>query len=270
MTPPHSVMKRGPPVGDRIDYDRMAPSYDRGRALSSEAADEWRVALRDYLSPSRGLLLDLGSGTGVWSVLLADWFDIEVAAIEPSAGMRRRAAHNRRHPRVLYSGGKAERIPIKDRSCDHAWLSTVIYHFPDLTGCARELRRVLKPGGRVFIRNAFSGRTEDIVWTRFFPSAHRLADATLPTVEATVEAFSVAGFERESLTGIAEILAPNLRAYYEKVRTRADSFLTQISDEDFERGLASLDKAAAEEPRAPVVSRLDLLILHERPGPAET
>jgi ubiquinone/menaquinone biosynthesis C-methylase UbiE len=250
-------------VGDRIDYDRMAPSYDRGRALSPEAADEWRLALNDYLSPSAGPLLDLGSGTGIWSVLLADWFDIDVAAIEPSAGMRRRAARHRRHPRVLYVGGEAERIPIKDRSCGHAWLSTVIYHIPDLTSCALELRRVVKPGGRVFIRNAFSGRTGDIMWTRFFPSAHRLADATLPTVEATVQAFWVAGFERESLTGVAEISAPNLGAYYEKVRTRADSFLTQIDDEDFERGLASLDIAAAEEPPAPVVSRLDLLILHD-------
>ena len=104
------------------------------------------------------------------------------------------------------------------------------------------------------------------MWTRFFPSAHRLADATLPTVEATVEAFSAAGYERESLASVAETSAPNRRAYYEKVQTRADSFLTQITDEDFERGLAALSKAAEEEPPAPVVSRLDLLVLRERPA----
>ncbi len=264
-TPPHSVKMMSPPVSDRIDYDRMAASYNRGRALSSEAAEEWRFALSDYLSPSPGLLLDLGSGTGVWSVLLADWFDIDVVAIEPSEGMRRQAADCRSHHRVLYAGGEAERIPIKDHSCSHAWLSTVIYHVVDLARCAREIRRVVKPGGRVFIRNAFSGRTNDIMWTRFFPSAHRLADATLPTVKSTVEAFSVAGYEKESLASVAEISAPNLRSYYEKVRTRADSFLTQISDEDFKRGLASLDIAAEEEPPGPVLSRLDLLVLRERP-----
>jgi ubiquinone/menaquinone biosynthesis C-methylase UbiE len=256
----------GRQVSGRIDYDRMASSYDRGRALSPAAAEEWRLALSDYLSPPEGPLLDLGSGTGVWSVLLADWFDIDVVAIEPSEGMRRQAVDSRRHHRVRCAGGVAERIPIKDRSCNHAWLSTVIYHISDLTRCAREIRRVLKPGGRVFIRNAFSGRTEHIMWTRFFPSAHRLADATLPAVEATAEAFSVAGYEKESLASVAEISAPNLRAYYEKVQSRADSFLTQISDEEFERGLTLLAMAVEEEQPDPVVSRLDLLVLRERSG----
>ena len=138
----------------RVDYNRMATRFDRGRALSPEAAAGWRLALSDYLSPSERPLLDLGSGTGVWSVLLADWFDTDIVAIEPSEGMRRQAAGNRRHERVLYAGGEAERIPIKDCSCSHAWVSTVIYHIPDLTRCARELRRVVKPGGLVFIRNA--------------------------------------------------------------------------------------------------------------------
>ncbi|MDQ3659862.1 MAG: class I SAM-dependent methyltransferase [Actinomycetota bacterium] len=257
-------------MSDRIDYDRMAVSYDRGRALSPEAADGWRRALSDYLSLSDGPVLDLGSGTGVWSVLLADWFDTDVVAIEPSEGMRRQAADNRLHPRVLYAGGEAERIPIKDRSCSYAWLSTVIYHVSDLTRCARELRRVLEPGGLVFIRNAFAGRTGDIKWTRFFPSAHRLADTTLPTVKATVKAFSVAGYVKENLVSVAEVSAPNLCAYFEKVRMRADSFLTQISDEEFDRGLAALATAAYEEQPAPVLSRLDLLVLRERAGLRES
>ncbi len=253
-------------MGKRIDYDRMAASYDRGRALSPEAADSWRVALSPYLSPPGGLLLDLGSGTGVWSVLLADWFDTDVVAIEPSEGMRRQAAGKRRHARVLYAGGEAERIPIEDRSCRHAWLSTVIYHIPDLTRCTRELRRVVMPDGRIFIRNAFSGRTGDIMWTRFFPSARRLAEATLPTIEATIEAFSVVGYEKETVVGVPEISAPSLRGYYERVRTRADSFLTQITDEEFKSGLAALATAAEEEPSEPVISRLDLLVLRRRAG----
>jgi hypothetical protein len=90
-----------------------------------------------------------------------------------------------------------------------------------------------------------SGRTEHIMWTRFFPAAHR---------------------RKESLASVTEISAPSLRTYYEKVRTRADSFLTQISDVDFERGLASLAMAVEEEPPAPVLSRLDLLVLRERSG----
>jgi ubiquinone/menaquinone biosynthesis C-methylase UbiE len=120
-------------------------------------------------------------------------------AVEPSEGMRRQAADKRTHPRVSYIGGDAVRIPLRNGSCSHAWVSTVIHHIPDLSRCARELRRVLLPGDRVLIRNAFSGRMDSIMWARFFPSARRLADENGPTVEGTVKAFSVAGFQGKSL-----------------------------------------------------------------------
>jgi SAM-dependent methyltransferase len=37
-------------------------------------------------------VLDLGAGTGTWATALADWFDISVVAVEPSAAMRARSA----------------------------------------------------------------------------------------------------------------------------------------------------------------------------------
>jgi hypothetical protein len=75
-------------------------------------------------------------------------------------------------------------------------------------------------------------------------------------------AFAFAGFEKESLQGVDEVAAVDLSAYYDKIKTRTDSTLRLIVDADFESGLARLRKAAGEEPRAPVVSRLDLLVLH--------
>jgi predicted RNA methylase len=34
-------------------------------------------------------VLDLGAGTGLFAAAIASWFDAEVVAVEPSAGMRR-------------------------------------------------------------------------------------------------------------------------------------------------------------------------------------
>ncbi len=249
-------------MSERIDYDRMSSVYDRGRALPPEALDGWRGALAGHFTPAASKpLLDLGSGTGIWSSLLADWFETDVVAVEPSKGMRRQAAQKRPYPRVFYMGGDAERIPLRDGSCTHAWLSTVIHHVPDLSRCARELRRVLAPGGRVLIRSAFSGRMGGIMWARFFPAARRLADEKGPTVDGTVKSFAVAGFQRQSLTSVAEISAPSLHAYYDKIRTRADTWLTLIPDEDFEGGLNLLAKFAEQGPPGPVISTLDLLVL---------
>jgi hypothetical protein len=51
-------------------------------------------------------------------------------------------------------------------------------------------------------------------------------------------------------------------AYCERARLRADSTLAQLSDEDFDRGLAALERAVADQagPR-PVEARIDLLVL---------
>ena len=76
-------MKRGPLVGDRIDYERMAASYDRGRALppkpptSGDLLGEAPVSLSGSTAGSR-----IGNGCLVGSARRQD--DIDFAAIEPS------------------------------------------------------------------------------------------------------------------------------------------------------------------------------------------
>ena len=45
----------------RVDYDQMAASYDRGRALFPDGLEGWRAALTVWLPPTGGLpVLDLG------------------------------------------------------------------------------------------------------------------------------------------------------------------------------------------------------------------
>jgi ubiquinone/menaquinone biosynthesis C-methylase UbiE len=246
----------------RVDYDRTAAGYDRGRALPLEGLREWRAALAAHLPATGGSpVLDLGAGTGLFAAAIATWFDARVVAVEPSEGMRRRARQARPHPRVLLVGGTAERLPLRDRSCGGAWLSTVIHHFADLPGCARELRRVLRPGGPVLIRTAFPGRLDGITLFRFFPGAARVAE-TFPTVEATVGAFEAAGFAFQALQPVPQVTAPSLRAAVERVRSRADTTLQALGDGEFAAGLAAMERAAAAEAApSPIVDHLDLLVV---------
>lgn len=245
----------------RVDYDQMAASYDRGRALSPEGLEGWRAALTVWLPPTGGLpVLDLGAGTGLFATAIASWFDVAVVAVEPSAGMRHQAQQARAHARVAWVGGQAERLPLRDGCCEGAWLSTVIHHLADLPGCARELRRVLRAGGPVLIRSSFPDRHQGISLFRFFPGAGRIAD-TFPTVEATVAAFEAAGFSFQALQQVPQVSAPSLRAALERVRLRADSTLQLLPDEEFAQGLAALERAAAETTPTPVVDHLDLLVL---------
>lgn len=246
----------------RTDYEGMASVYDSGRQLPLQWLEWWRPILGRYLGSSGLPILDLGSGTGLFSEAFVTWFGAEVVAVEPSSAMRREARRKRSHPSILQLGGDAEHIPLKDESCDGAWLSTVIHHVPDPRACAHELRRVLRHRGPVIIRNSFSGRCDEITWLRFFPAARRLAESRWPTVEATVEEFARAGFEVESLASVPEVKADDLRAYCKRIRTRTNSTLALISDGEFAEGIMALERAAAEETEpAPVVDQRDLLIL---------
>jgi ubiquinone/menaquinone biosynthesis C-methylase UbiE len=246
----------------RVNYDQLAASYDRGRGMPLEALEGWRAALAAYLPPASGRpVLDLGAGTGLFAAAIATWFDARVVGVEPFGEMRRQAREAHAHRRVAYVGGEAERLPLREGCCAVAWLSTVIHHLGDLAGCARELRRVLEPGGPVLIRSSFPGRHGGISLFRFFPGAGQIAE-TFPTVEATVAAFAAAGFAFQTLQPVPQVSAPSLQAAVERVRLRADSTLKPLSDNEFADGLAALEQAgAAEKIPTPVIDYLDLLVL---------
>ena len=116
----------------RVDYDRMAPDYRRGRGLALDGLDAWRAAVEPYMPPPGGLpVLDVGSGAGQWFGAFARWWGVRVLALEPSRGMRLQAAAGAK-TLVDSVGGDARWLPLNDASCGAAWLSTVIHHIPDL------------------------------------------------------------------------------------------------------------------------------------------
>ena len=252
----------------RVDYDRMAADYVEGRVLPAEGMDPWRAAIAPWVPEGvggRSPVLDLGAGTGQFAAAIAGWFGVEVVAVEPSGGMRAQAARAHPHPGVRWVAGVGERLPLGDGACAWAWVSTVVHPLDDLERAAGELRRVVRPGGRVLVRQAFPGRMDAItLYDRYFPGTARalVAAGGLPSVERVSAAFAAAGFRTEALQRVGQVSATSLAAYRDKVRLRADTGLALLPDEEFAAGLAALDQAVeAETTPLPVVDRLDLLVL---------
>ena len=251
----------GAGVEGRTDYERLAAVYDRGRKRPLEWIDAWRDHLDPYLSAPTLPVLDLGSGTGLWSEAFATWFEADIVGVEPSHAMRNEAAAKGLRPKVALVGGEAGHIPLREGSCACAWLSTVIHHIPDLEACASELRRVVADGGAVLIRNAFGDRLEEIQWLDFFPSAKENAAKRWPTVDATARAFGTAGFEVERLEGVPEVVAGDFHDYHDRIRVRANSTLDLVDDDAFEAGLAWMEQFASKQAPGRVVDRRDFLVL---------
>jgi len=243
----------------RLDYDAAAAGYAQSRALSLDDMADWRVAIAARLPNVAPRVVDIGCGTGSFAYAFAEWFGARVVGIEPSAGMLAQARESWLHDRVAYTRGDAQFLPMRDATCDVAWLSTVIHHFRDLDPAAREVRRVVRAGGVAMVRSSFPGRHDGITLFRRFPGASRVA-STFPTIEATEAAFAGAGFRLQGVESVPQVSAPSLRASLEHVRLRADTTLRLMPDDEYEAGVAQLEREAAEEvePR-PVVDWIDLL-----------
>jgi ubiquinone/menaquinone biosynthesis C-methylase UbiE len=246
----------------RISYDEQtAAAFKAVRELPPDGLREWRDAVRRHLHPAPGMtVVDIGAGTGAFSAAFGDWFGIDVVAVEPSAAMREQIP---RSAEIRVLEGDATALPVPDASADAAWLSLVIHHVADLPAAAREIRRVLRPGAPVLIRQGFPGRLHEVELVRWFPETARTAD-TFPTITATCAAFAAAGFRREALERVRETYPGSLADFLAEVDTfrRADTTMRSLTDAEFRRGKEGLRRAAARaEVATPRFNVLDLLVL---------
>lgn len=246
-------------VPGSVDYDgEMGQHYDRGRSLSPETIATWGQLVFKYLGlRSIRRILDLGSGSGRFSGLLATWLECEVFAVEPSQTMRGRAARQAASG-VRWIAGTAEAIPLADGSLDAAWLSQVIHHVRNKERCAAELSRTLLPGGHLILRGEFGDRLDGITLWRFFPEARKVAEG-FPRLGEIQQIFGAMGLELSALERVRQQTCASLKEGAALTRHRADTTLRLISDEAFYRGQARIE-AAAETDDSPVWDELDLAV----------
>ena len=246
-----------------IDYSgRMSATYQSGRALSPEAADTWAAIVAPFVRQGTNTrILDLGAGTGRFSVLFARVFEAHVVGVEPSTAMLAATDDSAQPKRLTYVAGSAEAIPLRDQSCDLAWLSHVWHHIRDHHACAHELHRIVSPGSHVLVRGTFGDQLNGFpTLFRFWPAAREICQQ-LPTIQHTVVVFEANGFVLTEHRQVNQTTAASLREFAERTRFRADTALALISDSAFLQGQAAIEMAAAHEHvPSPVVEGIELLV----------
>ena len=139
-------------------FDGIAPVYDRVNTVVSMGTDRfWRARVRNALPPGDALrVLDVATGTGeIAFELLRSPRVAEVVGVDPAAQMlamaERKAKTLPRGVDVRFQQMDAIALGFEDASFDVVTVAFGVRNMTDPIAALRELRRVLRPGGRLLV-----------------------------------------------------------------------------------------------------------------------
>ncbi|SOJ56812.1 Demethylmenaquinone methyltransferase [Mycobacterium simulans] len=122
-------------------------------------AEQHRAATALRL-PNARRLLDVACGPGNFTAPLAESLPAGGLAVgfDISEPMLTRAVLDNRGPRTCYVRGDARMLPFGDETFDAVCCFGALYLMPEPFRIAREMVRVLQPGGRIAILTSYSGQ----------------------------------------------------------------------------------------------------------------
>jgi demethylmenaquinone methyltransferase / 2-methoxy-6-polyprenyl-1,4-benzoquinol methylase len=168
-----------PPEGVRRMFDRIAPVYDPMNRLMTAGLDRrWRRETAAAVVQPGDRVLDVCCGTGDLA-LAASEAGGRVTGLDFSAPMLERARG--KSSEIEWIEGDALALPFADGSFDAVTIGFGLRNLPNVEGGLAELRRVLRPGGRLAILEITRPRGPLAPFYRFwFDGVIPLAGKVLP------------------------------------------------------------------------------------------
>ena len=192
------------------DYDSFAEAYSASNETSLLGAYFNRPAILDLAGDVAGRrILDAGCGSGPLMAALRDRGAI-VTGFDKSAGMLKLARRRLGDDADLQAADLGSPLPFPDGAFDDVTASLVLHYLEDWGPALDELRRVLKPGGRLivsvdhpfvtFLADREAGRDPDYFatynWTEEWTMGGQTALMSFwhRPLHAMTDAFTAAGF----------------------------------------------------------------------------
>jgi ubiquinone/menaquinone biosynthesis C-methylase UbiE len=142
------------------EFDGWARKYDRSILQRFLFTPAHNLIMGEIDTGRHARILDVGCGTCVFAFRMAAHFPRAGIFCIDLSGEMLRAAKKKLDARpgagaIRIKMADSERLPYANNTFDYITCSNSFHHYPDQGSVAREMRRVLKPGGKALIVDGF-------------------------------------------------------------------------------------------------------------------
>jgi demethylmenaquinone methyltransferase/2-methoxy-6-polyprenyl-1,4-benzoquinol methylase len=232
MAKPHNALTPAMPDSKAVNsmFARIAGRYDIANHLLSGGLDfGWRKALVRAVHDARpNAVLDLATGSGDVAFALADGLPTSVAITgmdfcQPmlDEAVIKRAA-SPRWAKIQFLAGDGLALPLPDHCVDAVTIAFGLRNMADRHQALSEMRRVLRPGGRLFVLE-FS---QPDAWFRpfYFPYLKFVLPVIASVVTGDKSAYDYLGGSIEQFPDRASLAQEIARAGFGSVRATGLTF----------------------------------------------
>jgi ubiquinone/menaquinone biosynthesis C-methylase UbiE len=246
----------------RVNYDQIAPTYDRRFAHDrTEGIGQALLGLAQRLNASR--ILEVGCGTCHWLAqmhrLSSELYGLDLSPAMLNQAQRRRAG-------IGLVNGYARQLPFESDTFDLVFCVNAIHHFQDPRGFVSEAARVLRRGGALaVVGNDPHGRRESWFAYRYFDGVYETDLQRFPAWKTVHEWMIEDGFEEIEWWEVERIVDPKYgRGVFDDpfLKKNSCSQLALLTEEAYQAGLERIesDLVEAEAKGETLVFEADILI----------
>jgi ubiquinone/menaquinone biosynthesis C-methylase UbiE len=245
-------------------FAEIAPHYDALRPLSRGDRARLEGMLREANLQAGEVVVEVGCGTGRLTLPLAAATVARVIGVDSEAKMLEVARTKDEPGRVQWVKGSAYRLPVGDGEATLVMMVMVVHLLRQRVRAFSEVRRVLRPGGRLSVWTFTPRHVEEFYLNEYFPSIAVIDRPRFPPVQTLTSELRRAGFDEVAVEVREEPRRIDIAEVVDRVRGRYISTLSLLPPLEYRLGLQRLEEMLAQDRSVTLTQRSEWTIITAR------